>query len=589
MEVLKTRNEIRKEDKWNIEALFESDKKWEEEFSDLSEKIKEITIYSGNITSENVCKVLKKRDELSLRMDRLFVYAGLRANEDSSDSLHQSMDDRANMLLSDFSAVTSFIEPEILALGENELKNIDFGIYSHYIEELLRSKEHILSADKEEILSMAMPVTSSASNIFYMLNNADTVFPDAIDSKGEKHTLTHGNFTAFLQSEDRVLRKNAFENVYATYGKNKNTLAAIYTGSIKADIFSSKVRKYPSCLDAALFAYNIPTSVYTSLTEAVNKRLPLLHRYVALRKKLLGVDELHFYDIYVPLIKDVNISVKYDDAVKLVKEAVKPLGEDYCRIFNKGLDEDGWVDKFENKGKRSGAYSWGSYGTHPYISMNFEGNIDSVFTLIHEMGHSMHSYYTWSNQPYIYGDYTIFVAEVASTVNEALLTEYLLATAKDDATRKYIVNYFLEQFRGTIFRQTMFAEFELEVHKRFEKGEALTYEDYCDIYLELNKKYYGENIVPDMQIATEWARIPHFYTAFYVYQYATGFSAAITLSRKILKENGAENYINFLKGGSSKYSIELLKEAGADMTNPDTFNSALDVFEELLSEAESWT
>ena len=392
-----------------------------------------------------------------------------------------------------------------------------------------------MTQDKEEILAQMQEVAGVPSNVFYMLNNADMTFPDVVDSNGESHKLTHGTFISYLESSDRVLRKSAFNALYDTYKKQLNTITASYSGSVKVDSFGAKVRKYGSSLEAHLEPNNIP----------------------------------------------------YEEAVETVKEAVKPLGEDYCKVFNKALDTDRWVDKYENKGKRSGAYSWGAYGCHPFVSMNYNGTVDSMFTLIHEMGHSMHSHYTWSTQPVVYGDYTIFVAEVASTVNEALLMEHLLKTTEDKNQRKYLINYYLEQFRGTLFRQTMFAEFELEVHRRDEAGEALTKEELNEIYYNLNKKYYGDEINIDEKISWEWARIPHFYTAFYVYQYATGYSAAIALSQRILKENGKDDYINFLKGGSSKYSIDILKGAGVDMTTAEPVEKAMEVFSSLLDEMEN--
>lgn len=444
-----------------------------------------------------------------------------------------------------------------------------------------------MTADKEALIAQVYEIANSPSNIFYMLNNADIDFGEVTDSKGDEHKLTHGSYSSLLESSDRELRKNAFEKLYATYFKQKNTLAAIYSSSVKKDLFTTRVRNYDTCLNAMLFANNIPTSVYTSLIETVNKHLPLLHKYVSIRKKMLGLDDLSMYDLYTPIVADVDTPISYEEAKTTVLEAVKPLGKEYCDILNKAMNEEKWVDIYENVGKRSGAYSWGAYGVHPYVSLNYANNLDSMFTLAHEMGHAMHSYYTWENQPVVYGDYTIFVAEVASTVNEALLMEHLLKTTTDKKQRLYLLNHFMDQFKGTLFRQTMFAEFELKTHTMAEQSEALTFDSMCEIYYELNKKYYGNEIISNEEIKWEWARIPHFYTAFYVYQYATGYSAAIALSNKILKENGAEDYINFLKGGSSKYSIDLLKGAGVDMTTSEPVEKALSVFKNILDEMEA--
>ncbi len=489
-----------------------------------------------------------------------------------------------------YSSALAFIEPAILAMDEDKLKAEMEGslkVYTHYINDILRNREHILTADKEELIAQVYEIANSPSNIFYMLNNADIDFGEIEDSKGEKHRLTHGSYSSCLESSDRVLRKNAFDALYDTYYKQKNTLAAIYSSSVKKDVFTANVRNYKSCLESMLFVNNIPTSVYTELIKTVNKHLPLMHRYISLRKKALGLDDLAMYDIYTPIVADVDTPVSYDEAKSVVLEALKPMGEEYCSILKKALNDEKWVDIYENSGKRSGAYSWGSYGTHPYVSLNYADNLDSMFTLAHEMGHAMHSYYTWSNQPVVYGDYTIFVAEVASTVNEALLMQHLLKTTTDKNKRCYLLNHFMEQFRGTLFRQTMFAEFELAVHTMAEKGQALTFDNMCDIYYDLNKKYYGNDIIINDRIKWEWARIPHFYTPFYVYQYATGYSAAVALSNRILNENGIEDYINFLKGGSSKYSIDLLKDAGVDMTTSEPIEKAMQVFKGLIEEMES--
>lgn len=589
MKKILSRDEVKKEYKWKVEDLFESDELWQEVYDKTEKSFSGFEQYNTAMDEKKLYNCLKLRDEISVNAEQLYVYANLRANEDSTNTFYQEMSGKADRLIMLYSQAVSFIEPAILAMDREKLKaalNDELKEYAHYIEDILRSAEHILSADKEEMLAQVYEIAEGPSNIFYMLNNADIEFKNAVDSKGEEHTLTHGTYSACLESKDRVLRKSAFDNIYDSYYKQKNTLAAIYSASVKKDVFSARVRNYISALEAMLFANNIPTEVYHRLIETVNRHLPLMHRYIRLRKKILGLEDLDMYDIYTPIVENIDTKKTYEEAKTTVLEALRPLGEEYCQTLKKALNEEGWVDIYENKGKRSGAYSWGAYGCHPFVSLNYDDKINSMFTLAHEMGHAMHSHYTWSTQPVVYGDYTIFVAEVASTVNEALLMEYLLSTTTDINERKYLLNYFMEQFRGTLFRQTMFAEFELMTHTMAEKGETLTFENMCNIYSDLNKKYYGEDIVNNEKISWEWARIPHFYTAFYVYQYATGYSAAITLSQKILNENGAENYINFLKGGSSEYSIDLLKGAGVDMTKSTAVENAMKVFEGLLDEME---
>ncbi len=584
------RKDIDEKYKWSITDLFKNDDEWLSAYEKVEKDLSLFDEYRGALTADNLADCLKLRDKVMLLEEQVCVYAGLRANEDSTNSFYQEFDAKSERLISLFGAATAFIEPAILEISEKELDkklNTDLKEYKHYIEDILRSREHILSADKEELMAQVYEIGAAPSNIFYMLNNADIKFPDAVDSKGEKHSLTHGTYSACIESPDRELRKSAFNNIYDTYYKQKNTLGAIYSSSVKADVFNARARKYSSSLEAALSVNNIPVKVYTRLVETVNKCLPLMHRYIKLRKKALGLNDLDMYDIYTPMVEDISTHKSYDEAKKTVLEALKPMGKEYCEKLKSALNNEGWVDIYENKGKRSGAYSWGAYGCHPFVSLNYNDTVDSMFTLAHEMGHAMHSYYTWSNQPFVYGDYTIFVAEVASTVNEALLMEHLLKNTDNVKERKYLLNYFMEQFRGTLFRQTMFAEFELITHSKVEKGEPLTFDNLCEIYGELNKKYYGDEINSgNEKISREWARIPHFYTAFYVYQYATGYSAAITLSQKILNENGAESYIDFLKSGSSKYSIDLLKGAGVDMTEPEAVENAMKVFEGLIDEFE---
>lgn len=590
MDKVLERSKIDENFKWSISDLFKSDEDWQKAYDNVESNLLKFNDYKGKLNINNLFDCLKLRDNVMLKTEQVFVYAGLRANEDSTNNFYQGLDAKSNRLITLASAATSFIEPEILSLNEGELRerlNNELSMYKHYIEDILRSREHILSADKEEILAQVYEIGSAPSNIFYMLNNADIEFPSVTDSNGDKHSLSHGTFVSYLESSDRELRKSAFEGLYDTYYKQKNTIASIYAASVKKDSFNAKVRNYKSSLEAALSANNIPVKVYTKLVETVNKHLPLMHRYIKLRKKVLGISDLDMYDIYTPIVEDINTHKSYEEAKKIVLDALKPMGKEYCDKLKSALEEEKWVDIYENKGKRSGAYSWGAYGCHPFVSLNYNDTVDSMFTLAHEMGHALHSHYTWSNQPFVYGDYTIFVAEVASTVNEALLMEHLLKITTDVKERKYLLNYFMEQFRGTLFRQTMFAEFELKTHSMVENGEPLTFERLCEIYGELNRKYYGDEInSSNEKISWEWMRIPHFYTAFYVYQYATGYSAAITLSQKILKDNGADAFIDFLKGGSSKYSIDLLKDAGVDMTGAEAIENAMKVFESVLDSFE---
>lgn len=585
-----SRNQIDEKFKWSITDLFESNDDWQSSYEKVENNLALFEKYKNNLTVDNLYDCLKLRDEIMLLGEQVCVYAGLRANEDSTNNFYQGLDSKSDRLITLMGSATSFIEPSILALPEDKLRselNGNLIEYKHYIEDILRSREHILSSDKEELLAQVYEIGSAPSNIFYMLNNADIDFGDVTDSNGKKHPLTHATFVSYLESNDRELRKSAFNKLYDTYFKQKNTIAAIYTSSVKKDIFNAKARHYTSALEAALSANNIPVDVYKSLVETVNNHLPLMHRYIKLRKKVLGLNDLDMYDIYTPIVDDIDTNKPYDEAKKTVLEAVNPLGKEYCDKLKDALEKEKWVDIYENIGKRSGAYSWGAYGCHPFVSLNYNNTVDSMFTLAHEMGHAMHSHYTWSTQPFVYGDYTIFVAEVASTVNEALLMEYLLKNTTDNKERKYLLNYFMEQFRGTLFRQTMFAEFELITHSKMENGEPLTFESLCEIYGDLNKKYYGSEInSSNEKIKWEWTRIPHFYTAYYVYQYATGYSAAITLSQNILNNNGSEAYINFLKGGSSKYSIDLLKGAGVDMTSSKPVEKAMKVFEGLLNEFE---
>ncbi|NNG65901.1 oligoendopeptidase F [Caldanaerobacter subterraneus] len=590
---LRERSEIDERYKWRLEDIYENEELWEEDYRKVKELLKEIVKFKGKIkTSKDLLEVLKLNDQIGMTASKIFAYARMRRDEDNTNSKYQALSDKAMRLNIEVMSATSFIVPEILSIETEKLRNMieeleELKIYKQYIEDLIRYKPHVLSPEEEKILAEAETLAESVSTIYSMLNHADLRFPTIRDENGNEVELTHGNFISFMQSKNRDVRKAAFEALYDTYKKFINTFASTLAGSVKKDIFYAKARRYNSSLEASLFEDNVSVEVYNNLIETVHSRLDVLHRYVRLKKKLLKLDELHMYDLYVPLIQEYDKEFTYEEAIELVLEGLKPLGEEYIDLLKKGF-ESRWVDVYENRGKTSGAYSWGAYGTHPYVLLNFQGKLNDVFTIGHEMGHSLHTYYSNATQPYVYAGYKIFVAEVASTCNEALLMDYLLKNSKDEKERLYVLNHFLEEFRGTVFRQVMFAEFEKLIHEMAERGEPLTAEVLNKKYYELNKLYYGDDIVVDEEISYEWARIPHFYRNFYVYKYATGFSAAIAISQMILNEGekAVERYKEFLKSGSSDYPLNLLKKAGVDLTTPKPVNDALDVFEKLLDEFE---
>ena len=585
------RTEISKEYKWKIEDLYAANDIWEEDFIKLQKGIEELKCFEGTLSqsAENLLKMQEKCDELNQLAEKVYVYANQRLHEDTSNAYYQGLSGRAQMLLVQMSETASYIEPEILAIPEEKLEEMmkDEGLrkYETYFRRLLRRKEHILSKEMEELLAGVDEVAEGPKDTFMMFNNADIKFPVIKGEDGEPIEITHGKYVKLLESQNREVRKAAFEGLYESYGKFKNTLAATYRANVKQAGFFAKARKYESSLKAALAGSHIPVEVYDSLIASVHAHLPALHEYVKVRKEKLGVEELHMYDLYVPMVGEADKKIPYEEAKEIVLNGLAPLGEDYLELLKKGFNE-GWIDVYENEGKRSGAYSWGAYGTHPYVLLNYQDNLNNVFTLAHEMGHALHSYHSDETQDYIYAGYKIFVAEVASTCNEALLIRYLLDHSKDDKEKAYLLNYFLEQFRSTLFRQTMFAEFEKLAHAKSEAGETLTAEVLCDMYYDLNKKYFGNEIVVDKEIALEWSRIPHFYTPFYVYQYSTGFSAAIAISSKILKgEPGiVEKYKKFLSSGSSLDCIDLLKICDVDMTTKEPVEEALKVFENTLEE-----
>lgn len=591
---LPKRSEVKEEHKWAVEDLYTTDKLWEEEYDQLRSMLTRATEYRGRLSesAKVLLEFLKLSDELSIMMERVYVYANQRYHEDTGNSKYQDLADKAGVLIVQMDSALSFTTPELLAIPENVLdqfKQEEEGLrlYDFYFSNIFRKKPHILTAQMEEVLADAGEMASSPDNIFSKFNNADLKFPEIEDENGDRVRITHGRFIQLMESNDRRVRRNAFKGVYETYESFKNTLAATFSSNLKQELFFTKARNYESNLKKALDNSNIPVEVYTNLIDAVHDNIGLMHRYVSLRKKLLGVDELHMYDIYAPLIQDVKMDVPFEEAKRMVAEGLKPLGEEYQKILQEGFNNR-WIDVYENENKRSGAYSWGAFGTHPYVLLNYNGSLDNVFTLAHEMGHAIHSYYSDKVQPYIYAAYKIFVAEVASTCNEAILIDHMLKNTDDKLQKAYLINHFLDKFRGTLFRQTMFAEFEMITHRMVEEGQSLTAETLCKIYHDLNEFYYGDDIVIDNEIDMEWARIPHFYSAFYVYQYATGYSAAIALSRRILHEGqpAIDDYISFLSGGSSNYPIELLKKAGVDMSTKEPVNQALKLFEELLDQME---
>jgi len=592
---LPSRKDLPEELTWRLEDIFPTDDAWETEYQEVKKLTEEATKFKGKLgeSANDLYEGLKFQDTVFERLSKLYTYAHMRYDQDTTNSFYQGLDSRMKSLYAEAASVFAYVVPEILSIDENTLKdylneNKDLQLYEHSLEEINLQRPHVLSAEQEALLASASEVMDASSNTFGMLNNADLEFPTIKDENGEEVEVTHGRYSRFLESTDQRVRHDAFKAVYETYGKFRNTFASTLSGQVKRDNFIAKVRHYDSARHAALSNNNIPESVYDNLVTTVNKNLHLLHKYVKLRKKVLGVEELHMYDLYTPLVKEVEMKIPYEEAKEIVLKGLAPLGEDYLNVLREGF-ENRWVDVVENKGKRSGAYSSGTFGTNPYILMNWQDNVNNLFTLAHEFGHSVHSYYTRKTQPYPYGDYSIFVAEVASTCNEALLNDYLLKTIDDEKKRIYLLNHYLEGFRGTVFRQTMFAEFEHLIHQKAQNGVALTSELFTKEYYDLNKRYFGEeDIIIDEEIGLEWSRIPHFYYNYYVYQYATGFSAATALSSQILSEGepAVERYLGFLKAGSSDYPIEVLKKAGVDMTSTEPIEAALKVFEEKLNELE---
>ena len=591
------RNEIEEKYKWNLKDVYPEVSKWKEDYEKIKDKMSKIEDFKGTLgeSSENLLKCLQFRDEVSSLAEKLFSYATRKKDEDTRISENQKLYSQARNLLIELQSITSFIVPEILEIPEEKLnkfleENEDLKLYEHHLDDITRVRDHVLTPEMEKVMAMASDVTGAPGQIYQMINNADIEYPSIEDEDGEEVQLTKGRYLKFMQSKDRRVREDAFKAFYSSYKDMKNTMATTLSSNIKADIFSAKVRKYDSTLEAALDGSNIPVSVYDNLINAVSDNLEPMYKYTRLRKKLLGVDELHMYDLYVSMIKDVDIEIPYEEAKETIIEALAPLGEEYQEMIKKGF-ESRWVDVYENEGKTSGAYSAGVYGVHPYVLMNYNDTLSSMFTLAHEMGHALHNYLSDATQPYVYHRYTLFLAEVASTVNEVLLMKHLLKTTEEKEVKMAILNHFLEQFRGTLYRQTMFAEFESLIHKKAEEGEILTHELLSDEYTKLNEKYYGPDTVIDEDVEIEWARIPHFYYNFYVYKYATGFSSAISIANSILEEGqpAVERYMEFLRSGGSDYSINILKEAGVDMTTPEPVVQALQTFKDAVDEMEELT
>lgn len=594
MEV-KDRKDIDVKDTWNLESIYANNELWEEDYAALEKDAAEFAKLKGAIEADvsKIPAVLDAYYGLHRRLSKLSVYARMRFDQDTTDSTYQTMSAKIGSLGVKIGAASAFVEPEILSYSKElleaaEKENERTAYYGRKIEEMLRGQEHTLDAEKEELLAAAGDMAEAPDDIFSVLMNADMKYPDIVLEDGTHLPLTNSTYISYMESPDRAVREGAFKTLYGQIVSLKNTFAAIYRGNLKQAKFYAQSRKYSSARAMYLADSNVPESVYDNLLSAVHEALPMMYRYVAVRKKVLGVDKLHMYDVYTPIVAAQNQTYEFEQAKQMVLEALKPMGEDYLSHAREGL-ENRWIDIYPNKGKKGGAYSWGCYDSQPFILLNYTKNLDSVFTLIHEMGHSIHSYYSRTAQDYAYSDYKIFVAEVASTCNECLLMHDLLEKTTDKEQRKYLLNHYLDSFKGTLFRQTMFAEFEKNAHEYCAQGKPLTAEALSQMYLELNQKYFGPDMEKDEEIAYEWMRIPHFYTPFYVYQYATGYSAAVALSAKILKEGkpAVDAYMSFLKGGESKDPIDLLKMAGVDMTTEKPVADALALFGELVTELET--
>ncbi len=595
MKEIKKRDEIDAKYKWKLEDLFENAEAWQKAADAAEIKISEISKFSKKFTKsgQSLFDCLKALNELGGEITKLYVYAYMKRDEDNTNAKSQEIAGKADYLLTKYSEKTAFFEPELLRLKPGRLDSMKKRMtklkeYEFLIDEIMRKKSHILSLSEEKLLAMSGEATSVGQDVFTMFNNADIQFQPVVNENGEKSDLTIGRYIKFLESKDRKVRRRAFKSMYETYANHKNTLAAAYAGNVKSDAFYSKARKFRSSFLASLYHDNIPSKVYNGLLKSVHGHIALLTKYLKIRQKVLGLRKVHMYDLYVSLVDVPEKTYTFEEARTIVIEALKPLGKDYGKVLKKAFSE-GWIDVCENQGKRVGAYSWGCYDCHPYVLLNWQGTINDVFTLAHELGHALHSYYSNASQPIQYANYKIFVAEVASTVNENLLMEYMLKKSKDNTEKAFLLNHYLEEFRATVYRQTMFAEFEKDAHKMYETGDVLTAESLSELYMGLQHRYFKKVVKIDEEIAMEWARIPHFYTSFYVYKYATGFSSATHLAAGILSGDRGKiaSYLEFLKSGGSDYPLEILKKAGVDLSTTEPIDAAFDVFEEKLNQFEA--
>ncbi|MBP2656046.1 MAG: oligoendopeptidase [Firmicutes bacterium] len=588
------RNEIPAEYKWQLSDIYSDDAAWENHFSSLKANLPNVAEYKGQLanSSQTLANCLKLRDEIAILGGKLYAYARMHRDENSGIAKYQAITGKLESLLAEAGAATAFIEPEILSIADEKLANFratdqNLKDYAFYFDNLTRQKKHILSPLEEEILSRSSEATNAPENIFNMLAHADLRFPEITDETGNKVQLSEGRYHSFIISQNRQVRQNAFKALFDTYNQYRNTFAATLGGSVKKNIFYAKTRKYQSVLESALEDDNVPTKVYDNLIDTIHNNLAPLHRYVTLKKKALQLNEIHMYDLYTPLVRDVNLTYDYKDGLELVQTALAPLGPEYLANLNKGLNS-GWIDVYENKGKQTGAYSWGVYGIHPFVLLNYHNKYDDVSTIAHELGHALHSYYSYASQPYPTSNYSIFTAEVASTTNEVLLMDYMLKTTTNKREKLFLVNQYLESVRATVYRQTMFAEFEKLIYQKSEQGETLTADLLDALWHDLNSQYYGAETTIDKEIDVEWARIPHFYSSFYVYQYVTGYSAATALADQVIHQGtpAQERYLGFLKSGGSDYPLNILKQAGVDMSSPQPIITTLNKFSTLLDELE---
>ena len=589
------RQDIAPQYQWHLQDIYASDAQWQQDYDKLKSQLPQLATYQGKLgtSPQTLLHCLKQRDQMSIIMGRLYSYAKMHRDENTTNANYQSLTDKAAALGSAYMTSASFIEPELLALPAETLpaflrQEQALKEYSHYLQNLLRQRQHILAPAEESLLSQVAEIAQMPSNTFDMLTSADMRFPDIVDSQGRTFPLSEGKYRAYMSFADRQLRQNAYLSLYQTYAQYRNTLASTLNGNIKSSHFFAAARKYPSTLTASLDNDNIPVAVYDNVITTVKQNLAPLHRYAAFKKATLGLDEFHLYDAAAPVTANVQTHYSYEEACQLVLAALEPLGSEYNTVLKQGLGS-GWVDVYENQGKQSGAYSWGAYGTHPFVLLNYEGTYDSVSTLAHELGHSMHTYYSYANQPFTTSDYSLFCAEVASQTNEILLVEYMLKHTQDSAVRKHLLEQYLDTILGSVYRQTQFAEFERIVHERSAKGDALSADDFDAIWHDLNVQYWGPDAVVDKVSDVGWSRIPHFYRNFYVYQYATGYAAATALSEQILTggEPARQKYLQFLKSGSSEDPLQLLRKAGVDMATPLPLEITLQKFSRLLNELES--